>query len=469
MLALEQHIRKSIDDQCLISADRSVVIGVSGGPDSICLMHLLCSLDKDLQLTCVYVDHNLRPDESVRESKLVENQCRRLTLDFVAVPVDVPAEVSATGESIEACARRLRYAALEEVRRSKQADIIAVGHTADDQVEEVLLRLIRGSGLKGLSGMRPKNGRLIRPLLEVTRQEILAYLDSTGHEFCHDSSNESVRFLRNRIRIELLPLLERRFNPSIRTTILNTAKILEIEDDFLTIESDRLFGSIVEVNESDDPCGGQRNLSISAERLAGCHTALRRRILEHACWETGCRPDFKKIIKIEALLDSAGSGAELHLQNGVRIIRQHDSLLFTALAADQHPRERLAQATELWHDIPGPGTYLVAELDRRLEIELTDDNVLDEHTMRVDADSVDFPLRLRSVLPGDRFTPLGAPGRKKVARFLSDRKVPQHIRAQHPVLESDQGIVCVLGLQIDERCRSAETTSRRLVIRWERG
>ena len=150
MLSLELRIRKSIDDHRLISAEQSLVIGVSGGPDSICLMHLLCSLDKNLQLTCVYVDHNLRPNESVRESKLVESQCRRLTIDFVAVSVDVPAEVSATGESIEACGRRLRYAALEKVRRSRQADIIAVGHTADDQVEEVLLRLIRGSGSKGL-------------------------------------------------------------------------------------------------------------------------------------------------------------------------------------------------------------------------------------------------------------------------------------------------------------------------------
>ena len=309
MLSLELRIRKSIDDHLLISADQSVVIGVSGGPDSICLMHLLCSLDKNLQLTCVYVDHNLRPDECLRESKLVESQCCRLKVDFVAVSVDVPAEVSATGESIEACGRRLRYAALEEVRRSKQADIIAVGHTADDQVEEVLLRLIRGSGLKGLSGMRPKNGRLIRPLLEISRQEILAYLGSNEHEFCHDSSNESDRFLRNRIRMELLPLLEKRFNPSIRNTLLNTAKILEIEDDLLTIESDRLFGSIVEVNESDDLSGGQRNLTISAERLAGCHTALRRRILERACWETGCRPDFKKIEKIDSLLGLAGSGS----------------------------------------------------------------------------------------------------------------------------------------------------------------
>jgi tRNA(Ile)-lysidine synthase len=312
--------------------------------------------------------------------------------------------------------------------------------------------------------MRPKYGRVIRPLLEVTRQEVLTYLETNGCEFCHDSSNESVRFLRNRIRMELLPLLEERFNPSIRNTILNTARILEIEEEFLSAESDRLYSSLAILNTHNQP-----SISFAQDALSAIPAALRRRLFERACWEIGCRPDFRKIGKIEALLDSAGSGPELHLQSGVRVVRQLDSLLFTTLAANQHPREQLAQATEFRHDIPGPGTYLVAELDRRLEIEIIDDNVLDHQTMRVDADSVDFPLRLRSVLPGDRFTPLGAPGRKKVARFLSDRKVPKHIRAQHPVLESAQGIICVLGLEIDERCRSAETTSRWLVIRWERG
>ena len=195
----------------MLDPDQSAVIGVSGGPDSICLMHALRNLYDNLSMTCVYVDHSLRPDESALEAKVVESQCEERSARFVALPVDVVSEVRATGESIEACARRLRYGALEQVRSEAGADFIAVGHTADDQVEEVLLRLIRGSGLKGLSGMQPRYGKVVRPLLEVSRHEILSYLDEHGYQYCHDSSNQSDRFLRNRIRLDLLPLLERRW------------------------------------------------------------------------------------------------------------------------------------------------------------------------------------------------------------------------------------------------------------------
>ena len=148
MPTFEQQILSTIETNRLIDPHQSAVIAVSGGPDSICLMHALCNLYDDFTATCVYVDHSLRPQESVREKELVESHCSQRSVNFISVSVDVPAEVKATGESIEACARLLRYTALEEIRREVDAEIIAVGHTADDQVEEVLLRLIRGSGLR---------------------------------------------------------------------------------------------------------------------------------------------------------------------------------------------------------------------------------------------------------------------------------------------------------------------------------
>ena len=466
MLPLNQQIQATVETHRLITQGQSVVIAVSGGPDSICLLHVLCNLFDDLSITGVYVDHNLRPDESAIERNLVEAICLQQWVNFVAVSVDVPTEAGATGESIEACARRLRYHALEEERNKAGADIIAVGHTADDQVEEVLLRLIRGSGLKGLSGMRPKRGRVIRPLLEVSRQQVLGYLDEHGLEFCLDSSNESDRFLRNRIRLELLPLLEQRFNPSIRNTILNTSKILEIEEDYLSAESDRLYRSLAESYSPKLDSRNQHSISFIIESLSTTPAALRRRLLERACWEIGCRPDFQHIERIDSLLTDPSSKAELHLPKRVRVLRQHDSLVFTKLSDDQGPRDRLALTPQIHLEIPGPGSYLIAELDRRLEIWFSDEPA-DQRTMQLDGESVSFPLLLRSVEPGERFTPLGGPGRKKVARFLVDRKVVRHQRHQHPVLESDQGIICILGLEIDESCRITDATTRRLMIAWE--
>ena len=463
MRSFEQRIRKTINSYRLITPDQSVVVAVSGGPDSICLLHALCNLCGESAITCVYVDHNLRPEESVRERNVVEAHCIQRSIDFIDVSVDVPATVGATGESIEACARRLRYDALEDVRCSKKAELIAVGHSADDQVEEVLLRLIRGSGLKGLSGMRPKYGRVIRPLLEVSRQEVLTYLEANGYEFCHDSSNESLRFLRNRIRLELLPLLEERFNPSIRNTILNTARVLEIEEEFLSGGSNRLYKSLATLTTH-----GQPSISFALEALSAIPAALRRRIFERACWDIGCRPEFKTIERTDALMAEPASGAELHLPDGVRVLQQYDSLIFSRLAADRGPRERLTQRIEVRQEITKPGSYFIGELGGQLEIMLADCiEPVDEKTMRLDAESITFPLRLRSVEPGDRFTPLGAPGRKKVARFLGDRKVPKHRRAYHPILDSAQGIICVLGQEIDERCRVSDTTRHCVLIRWE--
>lgn len=466
MQSLEQQILSTIETNRLIVSNQSLVIAVSGGTDSICLMHVLCNLYDDLTNTCVYVDHLLRPEESAREKELVESHCSWRSVNFISVTADVPAEVKATGDSIEACARRLRYAALEEVRREVGADIIAVGHTADDQVEEVLLRLIRGSGLTGLSGMLPRHGRVVRPLLEVNRQQVLAYLKKHAFEFCHDSSNESARFLRNRIRLELLPLLEQRFNPSIRSTILNTVNILKQEEEYIAAESERLYLSLAKSHPGEYGCARRSIISFEIALLSEIPTALRRRVFERACWETGCRPDFQNINKIDKLLTQQTSGIELHLPDGVRVLRQHDSLLFTKLKEDQGPRERVAGSIEILQEIGSPGSYLIPKINRQLDIWMSDAHPTDQKTMRLDADTITFPLLLRSIAPGDRFKPLGAPGRKKVARFLTDRKIPNHLRHLHPVLESEAGIICVLGLEIDERCGITEATNQQLHIRW---
>ncbi|NNK56919.1 MAG: tRNA lysidine(34) synthetase TilS [Desulfofustis sp.] len=466
MSTFEQKILSTIETNQLMGSDQSAVIAVSGGPDSICLLHALCNLYDKLTATCVYIDHHLRPDESALEAKVVETHCLKRSIGFMSITVDVPAEAEATGDSIEACARRLRYNALEQVRSDVGADIIAVGHTADDQVEELLLRLIRGSGLKGLSGMGFKRGRVIRPLLEISRQEVLAYLDTHGHEFCHDSSNESVRFLRNRIRLELLPVLEQRFNPAIRSTILNTVNILKQEEEFISAESDRFYRSLVrECTNEKDPAG-HHSISFATESLTTIPAALRRRLFERACWETGCRPDFQHIDTIDKLLAKPVSGTELHLPDGVRVVRQHDSLLFTKLTEDQGPRESVAYTIEIGQEIEGSGSYVIPVLNRQLDIWLSDSDPRDAQLMRIDRDTITFPILLRSTAPGDRFTPLGGPGSKKVARFLGDRKIPHHLRHLHPVLESDAAIICVLGLEIDERCRITETTTQQLHIRW---
>lgn len=471
MADIEKRFLTTILDHQLLDGVQRLVAAVSGGPDSICLLHLTTQLLPEVEITAVYVDHRLRPDESPAEKELVKEHCRKLGVDFRLRTVDVPAEIARTGDSVEAAGRRLRYRALEQERRALGAECIAVGHNADDQAEELLLRLIRGSGMKGLTGMNPRNGVLIRPLIDVSKAEILGWLKSHKLAFCTDSSNRSPRFLRNRIRLELLPLLESGYNPSIKKRLHKTAALLQIEEDYLSRETDRLYdqifpaGHLSENNRDTSP----QNITLPSAPLADQHPALRRRIIERLCWEMDSRPDGTAIIRVDELL-GAVTGTELHLVNRLRVVKQADSLLFARLGSHRGRRERLAQPADVDVTIPGPGDYRFGEEELFVSIGMVQRRVEPQAGLTiVDGDLVGFPLRLCSVEPGDRFIPLGGPGSKKVSRFLSDRKIPAHRRSRYPVIRYDGAIICVVGLEIDDRFKISDTTRRSLVIEVKRG
>ncbi|HIP83288.1 MAG TPA: tRNA lysidine(34) synthetase TilS, partial [Desulfocapsa sulfexigens] len=234
MTPLLKRIHQSIVSASLISDDTSLIIGVSGGADSMALLHILSVLFPATRRIAVYVDHGLRPDETDAEKSLVQKQAKICCANFETVAVDVQGEIIKNKCSLEEAARILRYQALEDIRIKYKSTTIAVGHTANDQAEEVLLRLIRGSGSRGLSGMNQRRGSIIRPVLNETKEKLLTYLQEQHIPFRQDSSNFDTRFLRNKIRIELLPILERDYNRSIQQTLLQTAAILKDEDRFLT-------------------------------------------------------------------------------------------------------------------------------------------------------------------------------------------------------------------------------------------
>jgi len=463
---IEGHFLETLDDHGLIPSSRTLVVGVSGGPDSVCLLHLFASLLPDLSLHAVYIDHNLRPGESAVEKNLVKELCRTLSVDYHYRFANVPQEVGITGGSIEAIARNLRYRELESLMSSVGAGAIAVGHTSDDQAEEILIRLIRGSGLKGLSGMSHKNGLIIRPLLDVSKREILEYLDARNILFCRDSSNESKAFLRNRVRIDLLPMLEEQFNPSIRKSLIKTARILKDEEDFLHRESIRLFDSVA-LPQGSSTDGQEPALALSVSALAALHPAIRRRIIETALWRLNCTPNTQVIEALVELGLNGVSGSELHLADRIRGVKQRQVLLITRLPPDRHARDRLYQTTDVDLEIGGPGTHDCTMLGKQLIIEKkAAGETADLPTLAVSAGRVKFPLRIRLPLPGERFHPAEGRGSKKVTRFLSDRKIPRHERNRHPVLVSRNRVVCVLGLMADRSFAADSETEDTLQIRW---
>ncbi|MCL2789152.1 MAG: tRNA lysidine(34) synthetase TilS [Desulfobulbus sp.] len=325
----EYRIYQDIIREALPVAGIHLLVGVSGGADSMALLHVLAALRDALPCTLVaaYIDHGLRPDETPAEWACVREAASRLGIDSVRMTADVCSVAAADGLSLEHAAREARYRAFAELAGQWSTDMLAVAHTADDQAEEILLRLFRGSGGKGLAGMRPRSDRLIRPLLGVRKQEVLAYLADKGVGYCHDSSNDDRRFLRNRIRLDLLPLLESEYDPGIRSALLKTAANLGEDEDLLASLLAGQWEAVVDPPPVDSGESPARRLDRAAFRRL--HPALQRRLLERLLWELGVPARYRQILLLLAAAGTGRTGSELHLSRGLRVVVQRDHLIFS--------------------------------------------------------------------------------------------------------------------------------------------
>ncbi len=436
-------------------------MAVSGGPDSVALLHLLHNLTLQLKIIGVYVDHGLRPSEIPYEINLVKGYCSQLNLAFETVSVDTHTQKQRQRTSLEEAARILRYQALEEMRVRYGAKAIAVAHTADDQAEELLIRLIRGTGRKGLSGMDIQRGRIMRPLLEETKADLLSYLEERNIPFCQDSSNQDRAFLRNRIRLDLLPYLEQHFNSSIRHNLLQLADILNKEEEVLDSLANEEFQKAVKKS------GKEITLDINA--FQQCHLAMQRRILEKICWLMATKPGFRQIEQLCHIIHHGDEGAETHLKKGLRTQKKGSQVIFSYPEGRKSFRGSAKVApAKIYLEIPEPGAYPVEGTKMTLNIRLQENRPGQEHGkgLKLDADKIRFPLLLRTHLAGERFTPLGMEGSKKISRFLSDRKIPLAKRHAFPVLLSAENILALAGLEIDHRFRLRSTTKNILLIDW---
>ncbi len=457
----------------LINENDRVVVAVSGGADSLALLHLLAEIDLPLHLLAIYIDHGLRPRETPQEQKTIEDSCLARHIPFSVRRVNVHKLVAQGKKSMEEAARILRYQALEEFRQECGAKLIAVGHTADDQVEEFFIRLIRGSGSRGLSGMRLQRDTIIRPLLFEKKAQLVEFLVDRGVHWCLDSSNQDRQFLRNRVRLDLLPLLEESFNPALRTTVLHHMDVLAEEDKFLHEQTETASGRCVSFSataaDGDGNDDHQAQLIIKRERFLANHPAIQRRILEKSCWQMGVRPTYEQICTLAEYLENGKNGSELHLEKGVRAERTANELLLSRPLEKGVLRGSRRPSPSINLTIPGPGSYPVPEANRELvlkEITPTDENEKNAGELWVDREKLSFPLLLRSFRPGERFSPCGGPGRKKISRYFNEQKIVPKERPAWPVLQSATGIVALVGLQLDDNVRISPTTRKILSIRW---
>ncbi|XCN71323.1 MAG: tRNA lysidine(34) synthetase TilS [Candidatus Electrothrix aestuarii] len=334
---------RELTDSCLVAQGSRIISAVSGGPDSMALLHLLAAVQQSvgLALTAVWVDHGLRPEETPLEERTVMLAAENLQVACVRHRVDAASYAREQRISLEHAARDLRYAALRTTAREVGAEYIAVAHTADDQAEEVLLRLLRGSGREGLAGMRMRSRGLIRPLLNIEKKDLLAWLTEQEIPFCFDSSNDDMRFLRNRVRHQLLPFLEEHFEEGVKKSLRKTADSLAEDEALLAALTAEAEEKTISALPSSEQSGESLRMQLDRAAFRALHPALQRRVVERLLWKIGGRAGYDHILLVIKAAESGRTNSELHLGKGLRVGVFRDRLEFSYPMGQRAWRGRL--------------------------------------------------------------------------------------------------------------------------------
>lgn len=425
----KRDVEKFIDQKSLFERCDKVLVALSGGADSVALLRVLHALG--YQCECAHCNFHLRGEESNRDEAFVQQLCQKFDIPLHVTHFDTTDYAHTKRISIEMAARELRYQWFETLRQSIGAKVIAVAHHRDDSVETFLLNLIRGTGINGLKGIAPKNGYVVRPLLQESRENILDYLQHLNQEYVTDSTNLQDEYMRNKIRLNLLPLMKE-LNPSVSESIAATAE--RLADAALIYNKEREM-AIQKVMK------GEKVISISALLDETAPSSLLFELLH----PYGFNPSQIKDI-YQSLFGQ--SGRRFHSSQW-EVLRDRDSLILHSFSGEETDH------------VPPTLTYETVDITPEFII------LRDKHIACLDADKVTLPLTVRKWQVGDKFTPLGMKGKKNVSDYLTDRKFTLFQKGHQYVACQGDKIVWLIGERIDNAYRIDTDSKRALIVRQE--
>ncbi|MFZ5451558.1 MAG: tRNA lysidine(34) synthetase TilS [Thermodesulfobacteriota bacterium] len=444
----------------LLAAGDRVLVAVSGGPDSVALLHLLKRLqpELDLQLAVAHFNHGLRGRQSREEAEFVAALAQSLSLPFHGGAGDTRDLARREKISLQMAGRRLRLQFLRDTCRTHLYQRLALGHTADDQVELFFLRLLKGSGPEGLSGMRPATPEgLVRPLLAVFKNAILAWLCQENLPYRQDPSNLKRDYLRNRVRLDLLPQLQE-YNPRLHEAVWRTQFLLQEQEGLLAPEVDRAWP---EVGETLIPDFHRLHLPQFLELPHALQKLVLRRVLQKILEEYPL-----SAAQVEAVLNLARAQ-----KSGGRMALGTCTVARAGL--ELHIFRRLPPPPRAAGTLPAaPGCFEAGGWNWRLDSRPYSPGTpwpQEAQIAWLDQDCLNFPLMIRYFQPGDRFWASGAPGAKKLQDFLVDSKIPRWLRAYIPLVESGGQIIWVAGLRIAEGVKLTGRTRNLLEMEFSPG
>ena len=454
---LLRRVQQTIQDYHMCEPGHTLLVAVSGGPDSMALLHALYQLRESfaIQLIIAHLNHQMRRG-AIQDVRFVKAEAHDLGIPCITQSLDVPAYQRRYKLSPEDAARRARHAFLQSTAKAVAAQHIALGHTADDQAETVLFRLLRGSGLRGLCGIPPVRQPIIRPLIQVQRRHIMAYLRTHRIPFRDDPSNRQRRYVRNRIRLTLLPQLQKSYNPRVVQTLCATAQLLAADEATLQDAAWQQF-AVARLPSAPD------QVHLRTAMITPLSPALQRRVLRQALAEAvGGLQGFTRthLAHMMALLRTEAGTRYLALPGGTVVERRYGVLIICRRTPPAAVRIAQALAVPGIGDVEGLGVTIKSDIipgGTAVGSYPTGD------TAWLDAEKVGHKLFIRTRSPGDRFQPLGSPYTKKLKAFLIDAKIPRMERDRLPLVTTPAGIAWVAGVRLADWAKVTPKT--RVILR----
>ena len=435
---MKEQIQQYIIQHQLLSGEKPVVVGISGGADSVALLHILVSLG--YKCIAAHCNFNLRGDESFRDEQFTIDFTKRLQVPLCKISFETNKYAQENRLSVEMAARELRYRWFEELLNTYDADAVAVAHHRDDSVETLLINLTRGSGITGLTGIKPKNGNVVRPLLCVSREDIYAYIENNGLEYVTDSSNSSDIYTRNFIRLKVIPLLEE-INPSVKASLARTANHL--------YDASLIYNHSIE--EARRVIIQNNRLSISALlSFPAPATILYEMLKPYGFSRTVCESIFTVIDK---------DSGKIFYSSTHRLLKDRSDLLIDVLSGEDN-RAYLINLEDDNVDLPVELKPEIVVIKEDYQIEK------DRKFAYFDFDKLSFPLVLRHWQEGDWFVPFGMKGKKKISDYFSDKKFSLFDKEKTWLLCSGQDVIWIVGERTDNRYRIEKTTKRVLKLKF---
>lgn len=455
-----QKIMETIKENAMLNKEDKIIVGVSGGPDSMCLLHILNTLRNTyfIDIVAAHLNHGLRGKDADEDEEYVKEFCEKNNIEFYSKKVNIEELSNTWGISSEMAGREARYSFFLELFNKLGANKIAIAHNANDQCETILMRIIRGTGLEGLEGIKPVRDEIyIRPLIKVTRDEIEDYCDKNNINPRIDKTNLQNIYSRNKIRLELIPYIKENFNSHVIEVVNRLGENIKVDNDFMEKKSKEVFGKYCNLTSN--------KVKIKSEAFNEHKALLSRMIRKAVELVKGNLVNFERVhVEYIISLQGGNTGKEIELPGGIRALNNYGEIILSKESKNEIKKNLETYEISL-NERNKIGRFNIEAntLDKKF-LERVKENSLEQY---FDYEKVNGNISFRYRKEGDKFQPLGMKGTKKLKDIFMDLKIPKSLRDNIPIICVGEEIAWIVGYRISDKFKVDKTTNKLLKIKLE--